>query len=645
MQQIQEEFSKLTIETYITGFIHCEEFDNHFSAKEHCENPQRTQSIDKTIQNYLSSKDLKNKVEQLSQFEQCDINHLRLVHDEKYIDFVEGLFNAVGNEQLTKDVKYFDDTYLCKTSAVTARKCVQAVLEGVDKILKAEWRNGFCSVRPPGHHSGHKNKPNGFCVYNNVAVAAKYARAKYNVNKIVIFDWDVHHCDGTESIFYEDPNTLVISIHRYDGGSFYPGSGDPVKIGRKDAEYKNINVGWNVGWNVKDNDAPGYDDYVYAYDRLLGPIIKEFGPDFIIISAGYDSAKGDPLGGINNTPQGYQYMTEKLQQLCPRVLAVLEGGYNLDITAQCALATFEQLLGVPKQFPAIIQPGQCGINAVQTTVDKHKQFWTCLSSKELLEYQKQFLGETVNLISGGHLQAFQIKDNIIIKTTKKQEYQFYSTLTNLNNPYYDENKRLIKFLPKLISLDEKACTISMENLTYGLENGSILDLKIGYKTYHPNCTQEKKEKEIKKASLCDQVLMGFRAAGIKIRDQNGVLTINKNGSEAYNWITNDQKMKDIIEQVFKSNQVEQPNREALQGCINFIQELIEALQTSKRLFRSTSILIIVDNISKKYQIKWIDFNYVMNLSDDSENPEAEMDNNIMGGLKYLMSILKSIEEK
>ncbi|CAD8186231.1 unnamed protein product [Paramecium octaurelia] len=642
MQQISEEFSKLSIETYTTGFIHCQEFDNHFPKKEHCENPQRTQSIDKAIQDYISSKDLNKKVEQLSQFEQCDISHLRLVHDNKYIDFVQGLFDAVGHEQNTTDFKYFDDTYLCKTSATTARKCVQAVLEGVDKILKAEWRNAFCSVRPPGHHSGHLTKPNGFCVYNNVAVAAKYAREKYNVNKIVIFDWDVHHCDGTESIFYEDPHTLVISIHRYDNGSFYPGSGDPVKIGEKDAKHKNI----NVGWNVKDKEtAPGYDDYVYAFDRLLGPIIKDFGPDFIIISAGYDSAKGDPLGGINNTPLGYQYMTEKLQQLCPRVLAVLEGGYNLDVTAQCALATFQQLLGVPQQFPAVIKPSQCGINAVQTTVDKHKQFWTCLSSKELLEYQKQFLGETVNLISGGHLQAFQIKDNIIIKTTKKAEYQFYSTLTNLTNPYYDENKRLIKFLPKLISLDEKTCTISMENLTYGLENGSILDLKIGYKTYHPCCTQDKKEKEIKKANLCDQILMGFRAAGIKIRDQNGVLTVNKNGSEAYNWITSDQQMKDVIEQVFKSNQVEQPNREALKGCINFIQELIEALQTSKRLFRSTSILIIVDNISKKYQIKWIDFNYVMKLSEDSENPDADVDNNIIGGLKYLLSILKSIEQK
>ncbi|CAD8079219.1 unnamed protein product [Paramecium primaurelia] len=643
MQQIQEEFAKLKIDTSITGFIHCQEFDKHFSNDEHYENPQRTQSIDQTIQNYILSKNIKKQVEQLSQFKQCDINHLKLVYDQKYIDFVEGLFKDVGDKKNTKNFVHLGDTYLCKTSAITARKCVQAVLEGVDKILTQEWKNAFCSVRPPGHHSGHKSQPNGFCIFNNVAIAAKYARQKYNVIKIVIFDWDVHHCDGTEAIFYEDPNTLVISIHRYDNKTFYPGSGDPNKIGGKNAEFKNINVGWNVNW--KKDDAPGYDDYVYAFDRLLGPIIKQFGPDFIIISAGYDSAMGDPLGCINNTREGYQYITEQLSQICPKVLAVLEGGYNLDVTADCALATFQQLMGVPQQFPANIQPGKCGLSAVTTTVDKHKDFWTCLSSKELIEYQRKYFGQVADLISGGHLQAFEIKDNLIIKTTKKAEFKFYSSLTDLSNPYYEENQRLIKFLPKLISFDEKTCSITMENLTYGLENGSILDLKMGYKTYHPYCTAEKRIKEMKKAAQCDQNQMGLRVGGIKIRDQNGELTINKHGSEAYRLIRNEKLMKDYIEQIFRSNQAEQPNREALQGCIKFIQELIEVLQTIKRIFRSTSILIIVDNISKKYQIKWIDFNYVMKLSDDDENPKEKMDNNIIGGLKFLISMLKQIEQK
>ncbi|CAD8092522.1 unnamed protein product [Paramecium sonneborni] len=642
MQQIQEELANLKLDTNITGFIHCEDFDQHFSNKDHPENPKRTQSIDKTIQNYLSQYDGRLQVEQLSNFKKCNIEYLRLVYDQEYIDFVEGLFDDIGDQKNTKQVMYLSDTYLCKTSPQTARKCVQAVLEGVDKILTNQWRNAFCSVRPPGHHSGHKPKPTGFCVYNNVAIAAKYARQKYNVKKIVIFDWDVHHCDGTEQVFFDDPDTLVISIHRFDHGDFYPRSGDPEKIGGANAEFKNVNVGWNV---PSDGNIPGYDDYVYAFDRLLGPIVKEFRPDFIIISAGYDSAKGDPLGCIENTPEGYQYMTEQLQQICPKVLAVLEGGYNYDVTAACALATFKQLMGVPQQFNNDIQPCKCGISAVTTTVDKHKEFWTCLSSQQLTEYQKKYIGQVADLISGGHLQSFQIKKDIIIKTTKKGEFQFYSTLNDKSNPFYEENQRLIRFMPKLISLDENACSITMENLTYGLENGSIIDLKIGYKTYNPNGSALKREKEIKKAIQCDQKYMGFRVAGIKIRDQIGALTVNKNGSEAYKWIKNDKQMRDIIEQVFRSNLIEEPNKEALKGCIQFIQELIEVLQTCKRMFRNTSILIIVDNLSQQYRIRWIDFNYVMNLSDDCENPNAEMDNNVIGGLKYLNSMLRQIESK
>ncbi|CAD8088787.1 unnamed protein product [Paramecium sonneborni] len=644
MQQIQEEFANLSLNTNITGFIHCEDFDQHFSNKQHYENPKRTQSIDQTIQKYLSQEKGKLQVEQMSQFEQCNVEHLRLVYDSQYIEFVEGLFDGLdlGDVNKQKEVVHMNDTYLCKTSAFTARKCVQAVLEGVDKILSNQWRNAFCSVRPPGHHSGHKPRPTGFCIYNNVAIAAKYARQQYKVKKIVIFDWDVHHCDGTEQVFYEDPNTLVISIHRFDHGEFYPRSGDPEKTGGEKGQYKNINVGWNV---PDDGNVPGYDDYVYAFDRLLGPIIKEFRPDFIIISAGYDSAKGDPLGRINNTPEGYQYMTEQLQQICPKVLAVLEGGYNLDVTATCALATLKQLMGVPQQFPVNIEPCKYGIKAVTTTVDKHKQFWTCLMSEKLVEFQKKYLGQSADLISGGHLQLFQIQNDIIIKTTKQGEFSFYQAVNDKTHQFYQENQKFIKFMPKLISLDEKTYSITMENLTYGLENGSIIDLKIGYKTYSPNCTKQKREKEIKKANFCNQKQMGFRVAGIKIRDENGESIVNKNGSEAYKWIINQNKMKDIIEQVFKSNQIQQPNKEALRGCIQFIQELIEVLSTCKKLFRNTSILIIVDNLSKKYRIKWIDFSYVMNLSEDSEDPKAEMDNNVIGGLKYLNSMLKQIESK
>lgn len=224
---------------------------------------------------------------------------------------------------------YIADTYTNKNTASTARLCVKGVLVGIDMVMQGKWKNGFCSVRPPGHHAGHKPRPNGFCIYNNVAIAAQYARKKYNVKKILIFDWDVHHCNGTESVFYDDPQTLVMSIHRFDDGVFYPNSGDPEKVGDNEGKHFNVNVGWNTTKEV----LPGFDEYVYAFDRLLGPIAKEFNPELILISAGYDSAKGDHIGGIENTPEGYQYMAGKLMKICSKVLAVLEGGYCIEVTA------------------------------------------------------------------------------------------------------------------------------------------------------------------------------------------------------------------------------------------------------------------------------------------------------------------------
>lgn len=151
------------------------------------------------------------------------------------------------------------------------------------------------------------------------------------------------------------------------------------------------------------DELPGFDEYVYAYDRLLGPISQEFSPELILISAGYDSARGDELGGIDNTPEGYQYITGKLMKICSKVLAILEGGYCIEVTAQCALATFKTLLGEQTVFKEGIKPNSVGINAVTTSTDKHKEFWKCLTTSELLEYEMRIMGEAAQYISGGHI--------------------------------------------------------------------------------------------------------------------------------------------------------------------------------------------------------------------------------------------------
>lgn len=161
-------------------------------------------------------------------------------------------------------------------------------LIGVDKIMQGEWKNGFAVVRPPGHHSGFRNVINGFCIYNNVAIAVKYLKestfqiySEYKVERILIFDWDIHHGDGTQHIFREEEGVLFISLHRFDRGLFYPGeSGDYHNVGQGVAEGKHINIPWNT---IDDKfqpyeDNPGDNEYIYVFERVLAPIIKKFAP-------------------------------------------------------------------------------------------------------------------------------------------------------------------------------------------------------------------------------------------------------------------------------------------------------------------------------------------------------------------------------
>ncbi len=167
-------------------------------------------------------------------------------------------------------------------------------IEGVRAVVEREVDTAFCIVRPPGHHASCSNAA-GFCFFNNVAVAARYAQNELGVNKVCIFDWDVHVGDGTSQIFYEDDTVLYMSIHRFDNGAFYPGpEGKYSKVGEGKGRGYNIHFPFNVEKSQK--NLIGDEDFIYACEKVFFPIIKEFEPDLIIISAGFDSALGDPLG-------------------------------------------------------------------------------------------------------------------------------------------------------------------------------------------------------------------------------------------------------------------------------------------------------------------------------------------------------------
>ncbi|KAF1757086.1 hypothetical protein GCK72_013541 [Caenorhabditis remanei] len=212
--------------------------------------------------------------------------------------------------------------------------------QSIDKVYEkdAGQRNALVIVRPPGHHAS-ASKSSGFCIFNNVAVAAKYAQRRYKAKRILILDWDVHHGNGTQEIFYEDANVMYMSIHRHDKGNFYP-VGEPK-------DYFDVGEGAGEGMSVNvpfSGAQMGDIEYQMAFQRVIMPISYQFNPDLVLISAGFDAAIDDPLGDYRVTPETFALMTYQLSSLASgRVITVLEGGYNLTSISNSALAVCEVL--------------------------------------------------------------------------------------------------------------------------------------------------------------------------------------------------------------------------------------------------------------------------------------------------------------
>jgi acetoin utilization deacetylase AcuC-like enzyme len=233
------------------------------------------------------------------------------------------------------------NTYVGPHSFQAAVMAVGCVLSVAQAVQTGAITNGIAVVRPPGHHA-KKEASEGFCLFNNVAVAAKVATTLWGMERVAILDWDVHHGNGTEEIFYEDPNVLVINLHRFDNYRFYPGTGAPDRVGEGEGKGFNINIGWQSG----DEGGLSDSDYLAAMRVIVLPIIEQFNPSLLFISAGFDAAMGDPLGMCRVTCAGYAQMTQLLSSACNgRVVVVIEGGYNLTAVANSseAVVTFQNL--------------------------------------------------------------------------------------------------------------------------------------------------------------------------------------------------------------------------------------------------------------------------------------------------------------
>ncbi|MCJ8732757.1 hypothetical protein PDJAM_G00215160 [Pangasius djambal] len=281
-------------------------------------------------------------------------------------------------------------------SSSAARLAVGSVVELVFKVASGELKNGFAVVRPPGHHA-EESTPMGFCYFNSVAIAAKLLQQRLNVSKILIVDWDVHHGNGTQQAFYSDPNVLYLSLHRYDDGNFFPGSGAPDEVGSGPGVGFNVNMAFTGGLEPPMGDV----EYLAAFRTIVMPIANEFAPDVVLVSSGFDAVEGHPppLGGYKLTAKCFGYLTKQLMGLAGgRLVLALEGGHDLTAICDASESCVSALLGNELEpLPEKVLQQRPNLNAVRSmekVVEAHSKYWRCLQRSvstlgySLIEAQK-----------------------------------------------------------------------------------------------------------------------------------------------------------------------------------------------------------------------------------------------------------------
>ncbi|MDC0150679.1 histone deacetylase family protein [Candidatus Pelagibacter sp.] len=289
-----------------TGLVTSNTFENHDTGPGHPEQIARISVINENFKKLNNPNILWKKPSIISD------EIIKNTHDAKYVDLVKRSFPSKGFSSLD------GDTIVSPGSKVATFDAAGSIIAAIDGVQNKEFKNAFASVRPPGHHC-NQNKAAGFCILNNIAIGAKYLLNKYKYKKIAIIDFDVHHGNGTQDIFYENENVLFISTHQYP---YYPGSGSEQEKGK----FNNIcNIPLPAGTNSE--------EYFNAFERALKRL-TEFKPEFVLISAGFDAHKDDPLAQIKLETEDFYNITKRIletsKKYCKgKVVSILEGGYDL----------------------------------------------------------------------------------------------------------------------------------------------------------------------------------------------------------------------------------------------------------------------------------------------------------------------------
>jgi len=310
-----------------TGLVYDPLYKKHLTGPRHPESPARCDAIAEA----LAGERFRRKLVRIAPRPASEAEILAC-HEPEFFDYVKARI-AAGQSTLG-----WPDTNVCGDSLAAALLAAGGVLAAVDAVVARKATNAFCAVRPPGHHAS-ASKTMGFCLFNNVAIAARYARKNYKLARVLIADWDVHHGNGTQEIFYEDPSVLYFSTHQWP---WYPGTGGASQRGLGRGAGTTINCPLPAG--------TGGAEIIAAFEDKLVPAAQKFRPELVLISAGFDSRKNDPLGGFMLTDDDFATLTGVCLDIARehaggRLVSVLEGGYDLAGLAAATVSHVNALAG------------------------------------------------------------------------------------------------------------------------------------------------------------------------------------------------------------------------------------------------------------------------------------------------------------
>lgn len=345
---------------YKTGIVRDNIYIEHDMGPYHPESPQRLTSI----YAMLDTPEMKGRFQEIPS-RVATKEEICWVHNESYYDLIE---DTSGSRQ-----QLDPDTSTSPMSFNAAVKAAGGTINALDAVYRGEVNNAFAFVRPPGHHS-EANRSMGFCIFNNIAIAAQYALKKLHCKKVAIVDWDLHHGNGTQNSFFGMESVFYCSTHR---SPFFPGSGDFNETGWGAGEGKTLNIPLSPGY--------GDGDYFQIYEQCIKPVLMEFSPDILLVSVGYDIHYNDPLGGMLVTPKGFDgimhILMEAAEACCDgKLLAVLEGGYNIEGQTESIKANLSLMLKGPEERQGLSIEAERP-ELVQTIVNQvaitNEKYWDC----------------------------------------------------------------------------------------------------------------------------------------------------------------------------------------------------------------------------------------------------------------------------